>query len=501
MAGYYVEAEHFISVAFIGWVNLFAGVDMSMSAVKKAFSVISCLFLLGCARNQVENEFQGYPGVSRATSKGYAAATNASDAPTLPELNESSGVSDYLAYAALNNPGLQAAFDRWKAALERVPQVKALPDPRFNYRYFIEEVETRLGPQRQSYGISQLFPWFGKLELRGDVAMQAAHAAKKRYEAARLKLFFEVRDAYYEYYYLGKSLAITEQNIKLIAHLENVARSRYKAAAASHPDVIRAQVEAGKLEDRQQTLLDLREVIAARLNTALNRPVDMDIPWPAEVEVEDVNITEARMLAEMVRHNPDLGTLDFEITKGKRGVDLAKKDYWPDFSLGFDVVDTDDSPVGSPGDNGKDAVIAGVTVAVPFWRDKYDAGVREALARYYAATRDRREKENALESQLKMAIYRFRDSQRKIDLYRDALVPKAQESLRVTESAFRAGTGSFADLIDAQRILLEFSLACERALADCGQSLAKLEMLAGRRISAKGNKTAGSNVITNRIDQ
>ena len=130
----------------------------------------------------------------------------------LPELAEPSRLPDYLAYAALNNPGLEAAFSRWKAALERVPQVTALPDPRFNYRYFIREVETRVGPQRQAFGVAQAFPWFGKLDLAGGVATEAARAAQARYEAQKLALFHRVKDAYYEYYYLARAIAVVRDN-------------------------------------------------------------------------------------------------------------------------------------------------------------------------------------------------------------------------------------------------------------------------------------------------
>ncbi len=89
---------------------------------------------------------------------------------------------------------------------------------------------------------------------------------------------------------------------------------------------------------------------------------------------------------------------------------------------------------------------------------------------------------------MKLATYRFRDAERKIDLYGDTLLPKARESLKVTESSFRAAGSNFTDLIDAQRVLLEFTLAYERALADCAQSLAKIEMLVGRGISDSDNK-------------
>ena len=81
--------------------------------------------------------------------------------PTTPpgegqSLDPNSTLPNYLVYAALNSPGLEAAFNRWKAALERIPQARALSDPRFSYRYFIKEVETRVGPQRQAFELAAL---------------------------------------------------------------------------------------------------------------------------------------------------------------------------------------------------------------------------------------------------------------------------------------------------------------------------------------------------------
>lgn len=436
---------------------------------------------LGCASERNERRLD-VSGHAARIAPDDRDATSVEQQP-VPPIEEPSTLSEYLAYAALHNPGLEAAFNRWKAALEMIPQVKALPDPRFNYLYYIQEVETRVGPQRQGLGISQTFPWFGKLKLAGDVATEAAHAAGKRYEAAKLKLFYEVKDAYYEYYYLAKSVSITKENIALVKHLESVARSRYKAAAGTHPDVVRAQVEIGRLEDRYRTLLDLRQPIVARLNAALNRPAETEIPWPGEISIEDVNVADDDLIDRLTTDNPELEALDFEISRARQAIDLAGKDYYPDLNFALNFIDTDDSPIGDPRDNGKDPVIAAISLNVPLWRDKYDAGVREAKAQYVAARQDRMQKTNSLTSELKMTSYNFRDAGRKIDLYGNALLPKARESLKVTESGYLGATESFTDLIDAQRIFLEFALAYERALAERARSLAKLEMLVGQELS------------------
>jgi len=466
---------------------------MDKSTIAVVFATGIVVVASGCGAEQSGGGYGAYRWPVES-ARGVSAGVVAPVGPArLPELTESSGLSDYLAYAALNNPGLEAAFNRWKAALERVPQVKALPDPRFTYTYYVQEVETRVGPQEQGFGIAQVFPWFGKLKLRGDVAGEAAMAARKRYEAAKLKLFFEVKDAYYEYYYLAKSVAVTRENIALVKHLESVVRSRYKTAAGTHPDVIRAQVEMGKLEDRYQGLLDLRHPVVARLNAALNRDAEAELPWPTEVSIEEVNAVDAELLAELAVENPELAALGFEVESSRRAVELAKKDYYPDISLGVSVIDTDRA-TGSPSDNGKDPVMGILSLNVPIWREKYDAGVREAQARYYAARAEKIEKTNSLSSELKLALYGLRDASRKIDLYGKTLLPKARESLKVTESSFRAAAGSFTDLIDAQRVLLEFELAYERALADYGQSLARVEMLVGREIRDSRNDKRDSSV-------
>ena len=454
------------------------------------------MFLAGCGESSPET-WQGtaLPNWSADDSSEQRNDPDPGAAAATTRFKADAGLPELLRYAALNNPGLASAFSRWKAAVESVPQVKALPDPRFTYRYFIEEVETRVGSQRQSFGIAQTFPWFGKLALRGDAASEAAKAEYQRYEAAKLKLFYQVKQAYGEYYYLARAITVTEENIKLLRRVERVARTRYKVAAGSHPDVIRTQVELGKLDDRLQSLRKFRAPIIAALNTALNRRVDAPLAVPTKLRQEKLSVTDKQLLEMLNRSNPDLKALDREISKQKLRIALAKKDYFPDVKVGLDYIDT--VPYGgmmNPSENGKDPVIAMVSVNVPIWWDKLSAGVREAKHRYFAALRQKAQKTNSLGSQLEVVLFHFHDAERKINLYRDTLLHKARQSLRVTKTSFEAGKGSFIDLIDAQRTLLLFELDYERALANQMQRLAELEMFVGKEISSPGNPKAPSSV-------
>ncbi len=438
---------------------------------------------LGCASSRERTSFDDYYRVEAASYPGEAADTTAAGPP---DLADGATLSDYLVYAALHNPGLEAAFDEWKAALERIPQVRSLPDPRFTYAYYIEAVETRVGPQQQSFALVQTFPWIGKLMRRGDMALEASEAARRRYEAAKLDLFHRVKQAYYEYYYLHRSIDITRGIAALASDLEAVARGGFQAGVVPYAAVVKAQVELGRLEDRLETLEDLRGPAAARLNAELGRPPEAYLPPPVRVEPEEVSFTDEDMLARLRRANPELLALGFVAAREEAAVSLARHSYVPDITLGAKVIQTGDARNPGVADSGKDAVMATLSLNLPIWSGKYRAAAREAEARRRAAGRRLEERENRLVSRLKTALFEFRAAERRIDLYGDSLLPKAEQSLEASRRAFSAGKADFFDLVEAQRTLLEFRLAYERALADRAQRLAEIEMLTGSEIERAG---------------
>jgi outer membrane protein TolC len=436
------------------------------------------LVLSGCASTSERSSNQALKAEDTARTHEQVGGTAASR-KQLPELNEPSGLSDFLAYAALNNPQLEAAFNRWKASLEMVSQARTLPDPRFNYSYFIQEVETRVGPQEQRVGLSQMFPWFGKLKLRSEAALGGANAMQQQYEAAKLRLFDEVKQAYYELYYVGRAIGVTTENVELLKQLEEIARSKYESGTAEHGDVIKAQVELDKLRDRLRTLQDFKHPLVARLNATLNRPAEAVLPFPTNNSPGVLQSGTSQLLEQLKSSNPELMSLDFLAEKDKANIALAKKEFYPDVTLGVDYVQTGEARMAGVSDSGKDPVMAGFSVNIPLWWGKYRAGVREAESRYAATQQDRQDRANRLSTDLRLALFKYQDAERKIALYRDALIPKAYQNLKVIQRSFEAGKSDFLSLIDAERVLLEFQLTYERAVADREQGLATVEKLVG----------------------
>ena len=404
-------------------------------------------------------------------------------APDTEAIDGNADLGQLLRYARAHNPGLEAAFQRWKAALERVPQAMTLPEPRLSFGAYLSEVETRVGPMQARVGLAQPFPWFGELELAGDVAFEASEAAREMLAAARLDLDQRVRDAWYEYAWVGQAAVITAGNRELLVHWESVARARMETGLGSHADVIRAQVELGKLEDRVQTLRDLGRPLVARLNAALNRPRGAALPRPTFPLPAPPDIDEDRLATMLSSTNPVLRALEHRVEAAKYGTDLAEKAFYPDFFVGADYTFIGSAENSGVSGSGDDAVALTLGLDLPIWRSSYRAGLREAEAGVKVARREREEALNRLSSDLEMVLYQFRDAHRRAALFRDSLIPKGEESLQALDTAYQTGAEGFLDLIDAQRVLLEFQLQAARAEADRAKALAETERITGIQLN------------------
>jgi outer membrane protein, heavy metal efflux system len=403
-------------------------------------------------------------------------------------LGANATLDDYLAFAAANNRGLEAAFYRWRAAVERLPQVRALPDPMLSYGYFLEDFTARRGMEQHVFELSQTFPWFGKLRLREDAAAKEADAAASEFEAQRLMLFLEVRRAYYELYQLHRETEITRDNLDLLGQIEAIARSRYRVGAATHPDIVRAQVELGRMEDRVRELEQMRRPAVARLNASLNRPADAEVPPPTSVPAERLAGDSDQLLALVLNQSPRLRAMASELERARVESELARLDRYPDFMIG-----------GMYALRGDDPALLRVGVNLPLWRDKYDAAEREAMFRRLSIAALRHDEQNRLAAELHESIFMHNDAQRRLELYSATLLPKAGESLQASLAAFQAGTAGFLDVLDAERTLLEFRLAEIRARTDRAVSLARLDALVGQpvpRVVDQSIPTGGSDRAT-----
>ncbi|MEZ6242112.1 MAG: TolC family protein [Phycisphaerales bacterium] len=411
-------------------------------------------------------------------------------------LGPESTPGEYVAYALFHSPEVEAAYQRWLAAGERLPQVGALPDPRLSVGFFVDEVETRVGPQQARVGVQQSFPWPGTLGARRDAASRSALAAWRRFQDAGLGVTDRVLSTLYELAYLDAVTKITGENLDLLRSFEEVVRARYRVGAGTHPELIRVQVELGLLEDRMAQLRAMRPSYAAALNAALNRPASAEVP-PITGLPERVVAAGADELAELaMRSNPGLLAMDEEAEAERAMTEVARKDGMPGLTLGLDYIVTGDSPAGPIPESGDDPIMLSFGISLPIWREKYEAGVRESVARRLAVSHERAGEANRIAAEVHRAWFEHMDADRRVRLYENTLIPKAQESLRASLTGFRAGETDFLDLLDTERTLLEFAIAQERARADRGRALSHLTTLIGSPAATRDAAAGGAREAT-----
>ena len=396
-----------------------------------------------------------------------------------PALADDAALEDLLAYARTHNPGLEAAFLAWRETLESVELVQALPEPRLSFSAFVSEIETRTGPMQARVSLAQPIPWIGERGLAGDVAFAHSEARRMQLEVTLRDLDARVRQAWYEAAWLEESISITQVSRELLAHWESVARSRLETGIGDHADVIRAQVELGKVEDRLQSLVDLRRPLASELNAALGRSVGEPLPSASLPRLQRVELDPEALLSGILESSPELQVLRHRVAAAEYEVELARKEFYPDLFVGADYTFIGSSNNPGVAGSGDDALALTLGVELPIWRSKYRAGVRAAEARVRTSLSRLDDTHNRLSASLERALYEFRDAKRRVELFRESLIPKGEESLRALDSAYQAGSKGFLDLIDAQRVLLEFQLQAARAEADRARALAEVDRLCG----------------------
>jgi len=392
-------------------------------------------------------------------------------------------LSEFVRVALLNNQALKAAFLEWKSALYEVTSAYSLPQPQFTYSNYIEEVETRVGPQKQAFGVMQKIPFLGKLSTKGEIAKAKALALKENYNTQKLQLIQKVKEQYYEYAYLSEAIKITDENEKLLSYFEKVIQAKYKTGEAQNQALLKTQVELGKLADKLISLRDFKKPLKARLNALLSLPSDNEISFPQKVEYSlELDLDKEKFLEKCLAQNPELKNLEYNILALEKKVKMAQLNFFPDLSTGLTYIETANGPL-NVSDNGKDPLILMFQFTLPLWLNDLSAQLNQSREQLAAKKSLFIDKRNQLEADVEFILYNIKDNQRKVKLYQDALIPKSEQALKAAETSYKSGEVDFLNLIDSQRMLLNFKLDYFRARTDSAQNIAKLESILGCSLS------------------
>ena len=386
-------------------------------------------------------------------------------------------LDDYLVIAAENNPGLQAKFKEYMAALEVAPQVRALPDPQAAFAYFISPIETRVGPQQFRLSISQKFPWFGTLEAKENVANQAAKAKFEAFLESKSRLFNEVRSNYFNLYFNRRAIDITLENLVILSSFKKLANIKVDTGKVSAIDEYRIEMEIGDLENHLAYLKDNQHFLEVMFINLLNADSELEIDIPEILWTHDIGLKKDQLLDTMMSNNHQLLAISLQQEGLTFRRELAEKAGKPRFSIGLDYT-----LIGQGEDmlSGTDAfVFPKVGITIPLYRSKYKAMVNEVVYLQEAKVSEKADKINFLETILEEAWNDYLDAGRRITLYNNQQ-ELARLSLKLLETEYATGNKNFEEILRMERKLLTYGLELEKARSDKQAAISFINYLMGR---------------------
>ena len=390
----------------------------------------------------------------------------------------------YIEQALERNPAVRQAFSRYRAAQQKMPQVSALPDPVLTITQYLRTPETRVGPQWTMVSLSQRFPWFGKLSDREKIAAKEAAILREQYEAQQDEVIRQVKLAYYTLAYIDEAIKITNEDLELLSHYETLAQARYSQGVGLQQAVVKLQAEITRALNRLDELEIQRVNAEAALNRLLDRPARSPIGRITLPKQPSLKIDYSGLLEVGRRNRPEVVAALLGIEKNEKRIHLARRSYWPDFTLGASFVNVTgrrDEPgrLNPPPGNGKNVWAITVGANIPIWRRKYDAAVLEATEDKLAAKEGYRDTVNSVEAAVRSIGFRIETIAEQIKLFEDTLLPQAEQSLRSAEAAYSTGTLGVLDLLDSERVLLNVRLGLAQLMSEYMKSLADMERAIG----------------------
>ena len=375
-----------------------------------------------------------------------------------------------------NNPEILAAKKQWEASLARVPQAKSLDNPNIGLTFEkIPKGTLKLNetmPDDRIVTFSQFIPLFGKLSLKGKIALVESQMFAAEYKNKELEVVNLVKNAYYDLFMKYKEIELKKQILELLKGIAGVAEAKYAVSAMMQEEVYKIHSEIARLNNDLVNLEQEKSADETRLNTLLNREPEniLGIPDLNEDLAFDKDIKSLYQAA--LLNQPELIIFSYAIEKNKHAKSLAKKSFFPDLMAGIAQRGIPSGAIG-PWD-----LMLSFTSPLWFWKkQRYE--VKEAIANLEQAEAAYKAMQNRAFSEVKDLAVKIEIAKNKIRLYKTSLIPILESSIESSLAAFRSGKGDFMILLDNQRMLVETRMDYYRALVEYNMNLADLERTVG----------------------
>lgn len=379
--------------------------------------------------------------------------------------------------ARKNNPEILAAKKRYEAAKARIPQAKSLEDPTVEVgfekmRGSPFQFNTAM-PEDRMLTVTQSFPFFGKLSLKGKIALVESQMAASEYKQKELDVVNEVKKAYYDLFINYKETELSRLSLEFLQGVTRISEAKYAVGVLTQEDVLKFHLELARINTDIINLEQEKRAKETRLNTLLNRDAENPLGI-AKISEEVFSLPDIKSLYQStVLNQPELIIFSYAIEKNKHAKSLAQRSIIPDVMSGIVM-----RGIASGGTIGPWDLMLAFSVPLWFWtKQRYE--IKEAVANLEEAQVAYKAMENRAFSQVKDLAIKIEIAKNQISLYRDNLIPIIENSINSSLAAFRAGKGDMMVLLDSQRMLVETKIKYYQAVTEYNNNLVDLERAVG----------------------
>jgi cobalt-zinc-cadmium efflux system outer membrane protein len=397
-------------------------------------------------------------------------------------------LSELLAEAEKNNAQIEAARQGWQAAKQVPTQVSTLPDPEFNLQHVsVGSPRPFAGYTNSDFaylglGVSQDIPYPGKLRLKGEIAKRDADISQQQIESVRRAVLANLKGTYFQLAYLSKTLAILEQDGELLKQVEQAADARYRSGMGTQQDVLQAQLQKTKL---------LREIamhhlqvgkLEAQLKQFLNRSQESPDIETADLLETPLVQTYADLLAAAQVQNPEIAAAQKIIERQSLQVDLARKDFYPDFNVQYMWQRTDPAQF-------RAYYMLSVGIKVPIYRSrKQRPELAQAESEQLRARSELQAQSQQLAGDLRSQYVIVQQTSELLKIHREGLSPQARSEFQSGLAAYQSGKQDFQTLLTAFLDVLHLDEDYWQNVAEYETAIARLEQLTGLSLQEEGAK-------------
>jgi outer membrane protein TolC len=390
-------------------------------------------------------------------------------------------LQDLASEAIRNNPEVVAAQKKYEAARQRPTQESTLPDPMVSLGYASVGNPlpgAGLGSQVQANAavmVSQEVPFPGKLKLKGEMASKEAQAEFQQYQSVQLSVLSRLKQAYYRLQYAYAASDLLARNRDLLDQLLKVTEDRYSVGRAVQADVFRAQTQLSILETRVVKLEQERRSREAEINSILNRAARTPVGRPEDVKPKELTATLEDLFASARGNSPMLGRDQKMIERSELGVNMARKEYYPDVTLNAGYYNMGSMPP-------MYEVRADFKVPIYFWR-KQSAGVNEQVSNLSQARRTYEATDQSLRFRIQDDFFMAQASARLMKLYTQTIVPQGDLAIESSLSAYETGSVDFLSVLTNFTMVLDYEMNYYDEALNFALALSRLEELTGRPLT------------------